>query len=133
MGSVWGIAVSNGLENIPVETRGLASGILGQGYAVGFLVSTIMSTYFVTDNGHTWRVLFWIGSGMIALAAIVRAAIPESPAFLLANARRVAQRRRTGRESKSIIHEARLVFKANWKPCLLCAAVVTCAYIAHVQ
>ena len=101
MGGVWGIAVSNALENFPVEARGLASGILGQGYALGYLISTVMNTYLVTDNRHTWRMLFWIGSGMIALAAIVRAAIPESRAFLRATARREAQRR-AGRGSKSI-------------------------------
>ncbi|KAI9450116.1 carboxylic acid transporter protein [Lactarius psammicola] len=126
MGGVWGIAVSNGLENLPVETRGFASGILGQGYAVGYLVSTIMNAYFVADNRHTWRVLFWVGSGMMALAAIVRAAIPESRAFLRANARREAQMRRTSRESKSVIHEVGLVFKTNWKSCLLYVAVIAC-------
>ncbi|KAH9033341.1 carboxylic acid transporter protein [Lactarius pseudohatsudake] len=125
MGGVWGITVSNGLENLPVETRGLASGILGQGYAVGYLISIIMSTYFATNNRHTWRVLFWTGSGMIALAAIVRAAIPESRAFLRANARREAQRRRTGQESRSIIREARLVLKTNWKSCLLYVGIIT--------
>ncbi|KAH8978085.1 carboxylic acid transporter [Lactarius hatsudake] len=124
MGGVWGIAVSNGLENLPVETRGLASGILGQGYAVGYLISTIMSTYFVTDNRHTWRVLFWTGSGMIAFAAIVRAAIPESRAFLRANTRREVQRRQTGQESKSIIREAGLVLKTNWKSCLLYVVII---------
>ncbi|KAH9167767.1 carboxylic acid transporter protein [Lactarius sanguifluus] len=130
MGGVWGIAVSNGLENLPVETRGLASGILGQGYAVGYLISTIMSTYFVTDNRHTWRVLFWTSSGMIAFAAIVRAAIPESRAFLRANARREAQRRQTSQESKSIIREAGLVFKTNWKSCLLYVGIITKVYAA---
>ncbi|KAH9054240.1 carboxylic acid transporter [Lactarius vividus] len=125
MGGVWGIAVSNGLENLPVETRGLASGILGQGYAVGYLLSTIMSAYFVTDNHYTWRVLFWTCSGMIALAAIVRAAIPESRAFLRANARGEAQRRRTGQESKSIIREAGLVLRTNWKSCLFYVGIIT--------
>jgi SHS family lactate transporter-like MFS transporter len=123
MGGVWGIAVSNALENLPVEARGLASGILGQGYALGYLISTVMNTYFVTDNRHTWRVLFWTGSGMIALAAIVRAAIPESRAFLHANARREAQRG-SGRGSKSIIREAGLVLKTNWKSCLICVATI---------
>ncbi|KAI9437944.1 carboxylic acid transporter protein [Lactarius indigo] len=130
MGGVWGITVSNGLENLPIETRGLASGILGQGYPVGCLVSTIMSTYFVANNRHTWRVLFWTGSGMIALAAIVRAAIPESRAFLHANARREAQRRRTGQESKSIVREAGLTLKTNWKSCSLYAGIVTYVTLA---
>jgi len=117
MGGVWGITVSNALENIPVETRGLASGILAQGYPIGYLVSTIMSAYLVSNNRHTWRVLFWIGSGMIAFAAIVRAALPESRTFLHA---REAQRRQTSQEFKSAIHKVGLLLKANWKSWLLC-------------
>ena len=130
MGGIWGISVSNGLENLPVEARGLASGILGQGYAFGYLFSILMNTYFVTpDNRHSWRNLFWIGSGLIAFTAFVRAAIPESQAFLRANARRETQRRLgTGRGSKSIIREAVLAFKANWKSYLLCVGIVASAY-----
>lgn len=127
MGGVWGITVSNALENLPVETRGLASGILAQGYPIGYLVSTIMSTYLVSDNPHTWRVLFWIGSGMIAFAAIVRAALPESRAFLHANAQREAQKRQTGQESKLAIHKLGLLFKAEWKYWLLCVGAVASA------
>ncbi|KAF7343697.1 MFS domain-containing protein [Mycena sanguinolenta] len=37
MGGIWGLATSNALENLPVGLRGLASGVLQQGYAVGYL------------------------------------------------------------------------------------------------
>lgn len=127
MGGVWGITVANALENFPIETRGLASGILAQGYPIGYLVSTIMITYLVSDKGHTWRVLFWIGSGLIAFAAMVRAALPESRAFLHANARIEAQRRRTGQGSKSAIHEVRLLLKAEWKNMFTFVGILACA------
>lgn len=126
MGGVWGIAVSNALENLPVETRGLASGILAQGYAVGYLVSTIMNTYLVPDNRYTWCTLFWIGSGMMALAAIVRVVLPESPAFLYAKARRVEQKSRRDQRSSDIRVVGRIL-KANWKSTFLCVAVVASA------
>lgn len=129
MGGIWGIAVSNALENLPVETRGLASGILAQGYAVGYLVSTILTNYLVTDNRYTWRVLFWISSAMIALAAIFRAALPESRAFLHANAQREAQMRRSGQGSKSttqVVGPLRLL-KTTWKSWSLCVGILACA------
>jgi SHS family lactate transporter-like MFS transporter len=126
MGGVWGIAVSNTLENLPIETRGLASGILAQGYAVGYLVSIIMNTYVVPDNRHTWSVLFWIGSGMMVFAAYVRAVLPESPAFLYANSRRVEQKSRSGQECSAIREVGRLL-KTNWKSTCLCVAIVSSA------
>ncbi|KAJ7177316.1 hypothetical protein C8R43DRAFT_1118317 [Mycena crocata] len=39
MGGIWGLAASTVLENLPAELRGLTSGVLQQGYAVGYLVS----------------------------------------------------------------------------------------------
>lgn len=34
MGGIWGLAAANALENMPVEPRGLFSGLLQEGYAV---------------------------------------------------------------------------------------------------
>jgi hypothetical protein len=45
MGGIWGLAAATALENLPVEVRGLASGVLQQGYAVGYLIAAGTSTY----------------------------------------------------------------------------------------
>jgi len=124
MGGVWGIAVSNAMENLPFETRGLASGILAQGYAVGYLVSSIMSTYLVAQNRYTWRVLFWAGSGMMAFAAIVRAVLPESQAFLSSKARKESQNRQKDQGYKAAIREAGRLLKTEWKTIDICVGVV---------
>jgi MFS family permease len=42
MGGIWGLAASTSLENLPVELRGFASGILQEGYAFGNLVRRAM-------------------------------------------------------------------------------------------
>lgn len=39
MGGIWGLAVATALENVPVETRGFLSGLLQEGYAVGYLLA----------------------------------------------------------------------------------------------
>jgi MFS family permease len=42
MGGIWGLATSTSLENLPVELRGIASGLLQEGYAFGNLVRRVM-------------------------------------------------------------------------------------------
>jgi hypothetical protein len=42
-GGVWGMASATALENLPTELRGLASGILQQGYAVGYLIAAVVN------------------------------------------------------------------------------------------
>ncbi|GAW09538.1 carboxylic acid transporter [Lentinula edodes] len=64
MGGIWGLAASTGLENLPVETRGLASGILQEGYAVGCLVAAIIDLSLVPEQAHSWRALFWCAAGI---------------------------------------------------------------------
>lgn len=37
MGGIWGLAAATALENLPVECRGLISGVVQEGYAAGYL------------------------------------------------------------------------------------------------
>jgi MFS transporter, SHS family, lactate transporter len=121
------MAASNALENLPVEVRGLASGVLQQGYAVGYLVSSVMNLFLVPDNRHAWRTLFWIASGITALIATIRAVIPESEAFLRAKAQRHPQDGTTGQTTRLLAQQAGSMLRKNWKLCLLSSVVVACA------
>ena len=49
------------LESCPVEARGLMSGILQQGYSLGYLLAAVFNLTVVPQNG--WEVLFYIGAG----------------------------------------------------------------------
>jgi MFS transporter, SHS family, lactate transporter len=126
MGGVWGLALSNALENLPVEARGFASGVLQQGYAVGYLISSLLNLFLVPDNPHSWRTLFWIASGITAIVAAIRAVIPESEAFLRAKAQRRAQDEKIG-QTKMLAQQAGSMLKKNWKLCLIAVLVVACA------
>lgn len=83
MGGIWGVCASSGMESIPAEARGLFSGILQQGYAVGYLIAAVVNLYAV-PAADTWEVMFWVGAGITALAAIFRLCLPESEVFLRA-------------------------------------------------
>jgi hypothetical protein len=37
------MAAATALENLPAELRGLASGVLQQGYAVGYLIAAVVN------------------------------------------------------------------------------------------
>ena len=72
MGGQWGVGVSLAMEKVPGRYRGILSGLLQQGYAIGFLLAA--AAYFTIFPGHGWRPLFLLGS-LPALASAVFVAI----------------------------------------------------------
>jgi len=82
MGGIWGLAASTSLENLPAEARGLYSGILQQGYAVGYLISALINLFLVNPR-NDWTLLFKVGAGLSLGAAILRACLPESQMCVL--------------------------------------------------
>ncbi len=66
MGGQWGVGVTLAMEKVPVKWRGVLSGLLQQGYAMGYLLAAI--AFFLVFNRWSWRPLFFLGS-VPALAA----------------------------------------------------------------
>jgi MFS transporter, SHS family, lactate transporter len=60
MGGQWGVGVALAMEKVPIRRRGILSGLLQQGYAIGFLFAAI--AYFCIFVRWSWRPLFFIGS-----------------------------------------------------------------------
>ncbi|KAG6370532.1 carboxylic acid transporter protein [Boletus reticuloceps] len=118
MGGVWGLAASSALENLPVQVRGLASGILQQGYAVGYLLAAVINLTVVPKSRYTWRTLFWFGSGVTLFAAILRACLPESEIFLRAKALEKEKGTTTTDKTKVFLHETKEMLKTHWKLCV---------------
>jgi SHS family lactate transporter-like MFS transporter len=117
MGGVWGLATSNALENLPVEVRGLASGIIQEGYAVGYLIAAVVNLFLVPKTSHSWRALFWTAGGLSFFAACLRAALPESEVFLRAKAAIAAQGHRP-HKTKIFIRETKQMLRTHWKLCI---------------
>ncbi len=76
MGGEWGVGSSLAMEKVPVRIRGLLSGFLQQGYAMGFLLASACNYFLFARVG--WRPLFFLGGLPALLAFFVRYGVKES-------------------------------------------------------
>ena len=86
MGGEWGLGASLAMESLPTQARGLFSGILQQGYAVGYLLAALV--YWIVFPHFGWRGLFIAGALPAFLVIYIRARVPESPVWQRARAQR---------------------------------------------
>ncbi|KAG2359158.1 carboxylic acid transporter protein [Suillus spraguei] len=116
MGGIWGLSIASALENLPVELRGIGSGILQEGYAVGYLIAAVINLTLVAQHG--WRVLFWTGAGISFFAAVIRVLVPESAFFLRAKEQEMAAGTSTSQKTKIFIKETKEMLKRHWLLCI---------------
>ena len=86
MGGEWGVGASLALEAVPAKWRGLFSGLLQEGYALGNLLAavafrTVYVHFHATDAAHAWRYMFFIGGLPALLSLFIRAKVKESEAW----------------------------------------------------
>jgi SHS family lactate transporter-like MFS transporter len=67
------------METIPAQSRGLASGILQEGYACGFLLASVV--YGLLFDHIGWRGMFAVGVVPALLVLYIRRNVEESPAW----------------------------------------------------
>jgi SHS family lactate transporter-like MFS transporter len=79
MGGEWGVGASLAMEAAPPRWRGLLSGVLQEGYAVGYLLAA--AAYFLVFPHLGWRPLFFLGGAPALLTLYIRAKVPESKAW----------------------------------------------------
>ena len=87
MGGEWGIGASLAMESLPTESRGLFSGILQEGYSLGYLLAAVVFAAVFPHFG--WRPMFVIGAAPALLVLFIRARVPESPVWLHQRTRRM--------------------------------------------
>ncbi|SPC61415.1 related to carboxylic acid transport protein JEN1 [Ustilago sp. UG-2017b] len=117
MGSIWGLATAVALEDMPPAPRGLFSGILQQGYAVGYLLAASVNLTWV-ERSNNWRILFFLGAGLSAFAALVRLLLPESELFLRQKAQRDADGQMAHSKANAFIAEFKEMLKTYWLRCI---------------
>src|SRR4051812_21857901 len=86
MGGEWGIGASLALESVSPKWRGLLSGLLQEGYAIGNILAALtfrlayphFTALWGTDG---WRALFFIGGLPALLSIFIRSKVKEPEAW----------------------------------------------------
>jgi MFS transporter, SHS family, lactate transporter len=79
MGGEWGVGAALALETLPARGRGLFSGLLQEGYVIGYLLASLV---FALAFGHVgWRGMFILSSVSALLVLYIRFGVEESPAW----------------------------------------------------
>jgi SHS family lactate transporter-like MFS transporter len=89
MGGEWGVGAALAFETLPKENRGFFSGLLQEGYAVGYLaaaaVYALLFPWFshFTWHGHDfgWRGMFLVGAAPALLVFYIGGKVEESPTW----------------------------------------------------
>lgn len=90
MGGVWGVGAALAFESLPKEGRGIFSGILQEGYAVGYLLAA--GAFWALFPFIGWRGLFVVGAAPALVAFFVERKVDESPAWLEMKANRAVKK-----------------------------------------
>jgi MFS transporter, SHS family, lactate transporter len=89
MGGEWGVGAALAFETLPAEGRGFFSGLLQEGYAMGYLFASLIYGTLFTYVG--WRGMFVIGALPAFLVIYIRTKVDESPAWLQGKVSREAE------------------------------------------
>jgi SHS family lactate transporter-like MFS transporter len=115
MGGEWGVGASLAMEAVAPKWRGFFSGLLQEGYAVGYLLAA--AAYFFVFPHFGWRAMFFIGGAPALLTIYIRAKVPESPAW-----------QRTRPDLTAI----RRAIRENWRMFLyLCLLMTMMNFVSH--
>jgi SHS family lactate transporter-like MFS transporter len=86
MGGEWGVGAALALESLPREGRGFFSGLLQEGYALGYLLAG--AAYSLLFHWIGWRGLFVVGAVPAILVAYIGFKVEESPVWVEGRAAR---------------------------------------------
>ena len=117
MGGEWGVGATLAMESVPGQARGILSGILQQGYPVGYLLAALV--YKLGYPHFGWRGMFVAGVFPALVVLLIRAGVEESPAWVARD-----RERRAGAGPQDRPTPWRELLR-NWKLVLYMAALMT--------
>jgi len=79
MGGEWGVGAAFAFETLPAQGRGFFSGLLQEGYVVGYLLAALVYGTLFPIFG--WRGMFVIGAIPSVLVVFLLMKVEESPAW----------------------------------------------------
>src|SRR5579862_2455757 len=80
MGGEWGVGAALAFETLPAEGRGFFSGLLQEGYVVGYLMAALL--YGTLFRFIGWRGMFMIGALPAVVVIFILSKVEESPAWV---------------------------------------------------
>ncbi|HLV95131.1 MAG TPA: MFS transporter [Candidatus Acidoferrales bacterium] len=81
MGGEWGVGAALAFETLPAEGRGFFSGLLQEGYVMGYLFAALV--YGMLFRFAGWRGMFVIGAlPALPVVYLIATRVKESPAWL---------------------------------------------------
>jgi SHS family lactate transporter-like MFS transporter len=89
MGGEWGVGAALALETLPSKQRGFFSGLLQEGYVVGYLMAALV--YGTLFPLFGWRGMFVIGALPSVIVIFILKKAEESPAWQQGQASRDAE------------------------------------------
>jgi SHS family lactate transporter-like MFS transporter len=125
MGGEWGIGAALTLETLPTKNRGFFSGLLQEGYVIGYLLASLVFKFLFDRIG--WRGMFVLGASPALLVLYVRRSVEESPAWL-ARAREGGQARqpRPATREGSSVRATVAVLGKHWHRLLFLVLLMSC-------
>ncbi|MGA8367611.1 MAG: MFS transporter [Candidatus Acidiferrales bacterium] len=90
MGGEWGVGAALAMEASPAQRRGILSGILQEGYALGYLLAAL--AYWAVFPHWGWRPMFFLGGLPALLTLFIRAKVKESASWKAGAASKIGWR-----------------------------------------
>ncbi|ODQ63739.1 MFS general substrate transporter [Nadsonia fulvescens var. elongata DSM 6958] len=109
MGGVYGNVAATALDDCPPDARSIVSGILQQGYALGYLLCVIFTRAIANTSSYEWRALFWFSAGPAFLLMIWRFFMPETDAYIAQKTQE-----RSGDKTQAFWFKAKSALKTYW-------------------
>src|SRR5690349_16740846 len=88
MGGEWGLGAALAMEKLPAARRGFFSGVLQEGYSVGYLLAAVVYLILHGAFDLNWRWLFAFSIVPALISLIIRARVKESEVWEVARERR---------------------------------------------
>lgn len=101
------------------NARGLMSGILQQGYSMGYVFAAC-ANLGVGGGTDSWKTVFWIAAGISIGVGLIRIAFPESKQFVEA---KKAGKNKAG--AGAFWREFKVMLKYEWKMCIYTIILMT--------
>jgi MFS transporter, SHS family, lactate transporter len=120
MGGEWGLGAALAMEKVPAERRGFFSGLLQEGYALGYLLASVASLVVINWLGLSWRWLFALSIIPAVISLIIRYRVQESEVWEAAQDRmkltntRIRDVLRNGAVVRRFVYLVALMTAFNW-------------------